>query len=168
VRWQSCPSSSSAPWLVVRRGGSASHIPAGSPATPPTAHPRPLPTRLLPQRAVGRGALLPCGYDEERSQPGCAAPRAKSEPLPPPAASWRACATQLHAHCEARSQPCALTALPCCQTRPAGFGGLYVSEEVGGAGLSRLDAAIIFEELSRGDVPTAAYLSIHNMVASGG
>ena len=62
----------------------------------------------------------------------------------------------------------ALPLLSCCQNHPAGFGGLYVSEEVGGAGLSRLDAAIIFEELSRGDVPTAAYLSIHNMVASGG
>ncbi|PRW32835.1 acyl- dehydrogenase [Chlorella sorokiniana] len=47
-----------------------------------------------------------------------------------------------------------------------GFAGLYVSEDVGGAGLSRLDAAIIFEALSWGCIPTAAYLSIHNMVAS--
>ena len=37
-----------------------------------------------------------------------------------------------------------------------------------GAGLGRLDAAIIFEELAWGCVPTAAYLSIHNMVAKGG
>jgi alkylation response protein AidB-like acyl-CoA dehydrogenase len=44
-----------------------------------------------------------------------------------------------------------------------GFAGLYVSEDVGGAGLSRLDAAIIFEALSWGCIPTAAYLSIHNM-----
>jgi hypothetical protein len=36
-----------------------------------------------------------------------------------------------------------------------------------GTGLSRLDAAIIFEALSWGDVPVAAYLSIHNMVCSG-
>ena len=35
-----------------------------------------------------------------------------------------------------------------------------------GSGLSRLDAAIIYEALSYGDVPVAAYLSIHNMVAS--
>ncbi|PSC72985.1 acyl-dehydrogenase [Micractinium conductrix] len=46
-----------------------------------------------------------------------------------------------------------------------GFGGMYVSDDVGGAGLGRLDAAIIFEELAWGCVPTAAYLSIHNMVA---
>jgi alkylation response protein AidB-like acyl-CoA dehydrogenase len=44
-----------------------------------------------------------------------------------------------------------------------GFGGIYVSEEHGGSGLTRLDAAMIFEELSRGCVATAAFLSIHNM-----
>ena len=32
-----------------------------------------------------------------------------------------------------------------------GFGGIYVRDEVGGSGLTRLDAAVIFEELSRGD-----------------
>jgi alkylation response protein AidB-like acyl-CoA dehydrogenase len=46
-----------------------------------------------------------------------------------------------------------------------GFAGVYVGEDVGGAGLSRLDAAIIFEELAAGCVSTAAYLSIHNMAA---
>ena len=44
-----------------------------------------------------------------------------------------------------------------------GFGGIYVREEHGGSGLSRLDAALIFEELSRGCIATAAFLSIHNM-----
>lgn len=44
-----------------------------------------------------------------------------------------------------------------------GFGGIYVREEFGGSGLSRLDAALIFEELSRGCISTAAFLSIHNM-----
>jgi alkylation response protein AidB-like acyl-CoA dehydrogenase len=44
-----------------------------------------------------------------------------------------------------------------------GFGGIYVREDVGGSALTRLDAALIFEELSRGDVSTAAFLSIHNM-----
>ncbi|MBX3430977.1 MAG: acyl-CoA dehydrogenase family protein [Hyphomonadaceae bacterium] len=44
-----------------------------------------------------------------------------------------------------------------------GFGGIYVREEYGGSGLTRLDAALIFEELSRGCVATAAFLSIHNM-----
>ena len=46
-----------------------------------------------------------------------------------------------------------------------GLAGIYTSENVGGAGLGRLDAAIIFEELSAACPSTAAYLSIHNMVA---
>src|ERR671918_28558 len=46
-----------------------------------------------------------------------------------------------------------------------GFAGIYAAEARGGAGLSRLDAAIIFEELATGCTSTAAYLSIHNMVA---
>jgi alkylation response protein AidB-like acyl-CoA dehydrogenase len=46
-----------------------------------------------------------------------------------------------------------------------GFAGIYISEDHGGAGLSRLDAAIVFEELAAGCTSTAAYISIHNMVA---
>ena len=46
-----------------------------------------------------------------------------------------------------------------------GFAGIYVGEAHGGTALGRLDAAIIFEELSYGDVSTAAFLSIHNMVS---
>lgn len=46
-----------------------------------------------------------------------------------------------------------------------GFAGIYVQEDVGGSALGRLDAAIIFEELSRGDVSTAAFISIHNMAS---
>jgi alkylation response protein AidB-like acyl-CoA dehydrogenase len=46
-----------------------------------------------------------------------------------------------------------------------GFAGIYVREDFGGAGLSRLDAAIVFEELAAGCTSTAAYISIHNMVA---
>ena len=44
-----------------------------------------------------------------------------------------------------------------------GLAGIYIGEDVGGSGMNRLDAAIIFEELSRGCTSTAAYLSIHNM-----
>ena len=44
-----------------------------------------------------------------------------------------------------------------------GFGGIYTQEEHGGSGLSRLDAVLIFEQLSRGCVSHAAFLSIHNM-----
>jgi alkylation response protein AidB-like acyl-CoA dehydrogenase len=46
-----------------------------------------------------------------------------------------------------------------------GFGGIYVKEDVGGSALSRLDAALIFEELAQGCTSTAAYISIHNMAA---
>ncbi len=47
-----------------------------------------------------------------------------------------------------------------------GFGGLYVSEENGGAGLSRLDATLVFEALSMACPSVAAFLSIHNMCAA--
>jgi alkylation response protein AidB-like acyl-CoA dehydrogenase len=46
-----------------------------------------------------------------------------------------------------------------------GFAGVYVREDVGGAGLSREDGTIIFEELAAGCTSTAAYISIHNMSA---
>lgn len=46
-----------------------------------------------------------------------------------------------------------------------GFGGIYVKEDVGGSALSRLDSALIFEELTQGCTSTAAYISIHNMAA---
>ena len=44
-----------------------------------------------------------------------------------------------------------------------GFGGLYVREENGGAGLTRLDATLVFEALSMACPSVAAFLSIHNM-----
>ncbi len=45
-----------------------------------------------------------------------------------------------------------------------GFLGIYTPEEYGGLGLSRLDASLIFEQLSQGCIATTAYLTIHNMV----
>jgi alkylation response protein AidB-like acyl-CoA dehydrogenase len=51
------------------------------------------------------------------------------------------------------------------QAADLGFGGIYVKDDVGGSGLGRLDAALVFEELSRGCVTTAAFISIHNMAA---
>ena len=47
-----------------------------------------------------------------------------------------------------------------------GFGGLYVRERSGGAGLSRLEATLIFEALSMACPSVAAFLSIHNMCAA--
>ena len=51
------------------------------------------------------------------------------------------------------------------QAAELGFAGIYVSEDVGGSALTRTDAALIFEQLSYGDVSTAAFISIHNMAS---
>ncbi|HCG5470333.1 TPA: acyl-CoA dehydrogenase family protein [Vibrio parahaemolyticus] len=45
-----------------------------------------------------------------------------------------------------------------------GFLSLYTPEEHGGLGLSRLDASIVFEQLSMGCTSTTAFMTIHNMV----
>lgn len=71
--------------------------------------------------------------------------------LAPFAAQWD---EDRHFPADALREACAL-----------GFGGLYVDEAHGGTGLSRLDAALIFEELARADPSTTAFLTIHNMVA---
>ena len=44
-----------------------------------------------------------------------------------------------------------------------GLGGLYVSDEMGGSGLSRLDATLVFEALAMACPSVSAFLSIHNM-----
>lgn len=49
------------------------------------------------------------------------------------------------------------------QAGELGLGGIYAKEDVGGSGLSRSDAVLIFEELAKGDTTIAAYISIHNM-----
>jgi alkylation response protein AidB-like acyl-CoA dehydrogenase len=46
-----------------------------------------------------------------------------------------------------------------------GLGGLYVSEDHGGTGLTRLDGTLVFEGLAMACPAVAAFLSIHNMVA---
>ncbi|MDX1704839.1 acyl-CoA dehydrogenase family protein [Pseudidiomarina sp.] len=45
-----------------------------------------------------------------------------------------------------------------------GFMGMYTPEEAGGFGMSRLDAALIFEQLAMGCTATTAMMTIHNMV----
>jgi alkylation response protein AidB-like acyl-CoA dehydrogenase len=44
-----------------------------------------------------------------------------------------------------------------------GFCGLYAPERVGGLGLPRLDAALVFEEMAAVDPSTTAFITIHNM-----
>ncbi len=51
------------------------------------------------------------------------------------------------------------------QAAALGFAGIYVGDDVGGSGLGRLDAALIFEELAAACPSTAAYISIHNMAS---
>jgi len=48
---------------------------------------------------------------------------------------------------------------------PLGMAAIYADEAHGGAGLSRLDGALIFEALAYGCPTISAYVSIHNMVA---
>ena len=52
------------------------------------------------------------------------------------------------------------------QAGELGFMGMYTPESAGGLGMSRLDASLIVEELSRGCTTTAAFLTIHNMATS--
>ena len=51
------------------------------------------------------------------------------------------------------------------QAAELGFGAIYVSEESGGIGLGRLEAALIMEAMAYGDPSTSAFISIHNMSA---
>jgi len=51
------------------------------------------------------------------------------------------------------------------ETGPLGFGGIYVAEDVGGSGLGRLDAVLIFEELAAACPAFSSFISIHNMAA---
>lgn len=51
------------------------------------------------------------------------------------------------------------------QAGELGFGSIYVSEESGGIGLGRLEAALIMEALAYGCPSTSAFISIHNMAS---
>ena len=44
-----------------------------------------------------------------------------------------------------------------------GFCGMYAAEDIGGLGLPRLDASLVFEEMAAVDPSTTAFLTIHNM-----
>ena len=51
------------------------------------------------------------------------------------------------------------------QSAELGFGAIYVSEEAGGIGLGRLEAALIMEAMAYGCPSTSAFISIHNMAS---
>ncbi|TKT79101.1 isobutyryl-CoA dehydrogenase [Aquamicrobium sp. LC103] len=51
------------------------------------------------------------------------------------------------------------------ETGTLGFGGIYVREDVGGSGLGRLDAVLIFEALAAACPGFSSFISIHNMAS---
>lgn len=51
------------------------------------------------------------------------------------------------------------------QAAELGFASIYVSEEAGGIGLGRLEAALIMEAMAYGCPSTSAFISIHNMAS---
>lgn len=46
-----------------------------------------------------------------------------------------------------------------------GIGGIYIKDDVGGSGMTRFDAALIFEALATGCPAVSSFISIHNMAA---
>jgi alkylation response protein AidB-like acyl-CoA dehydrogenase len=51
------------------------------------------------------------------------------------------------------------------KTAALGLGGIYVQEDIGGSGLTRFDATLVFEALATGCPAISAFISIHNMCA---
>jgi alkylation response protein AidB-like acyl-CoA dehydrogenase len=51
------------------------------------------------------------------------------------------------------------------ETGALGFGGIYIRDDVGGSGLGRLDAVLIFEALAAACPGFSSMISIHNMAA---
>lgn len=99
------------------------------------------------RRGVGLSATLGLGDDSLAFQQAAAA-YTKTH-LEPNAATWD------------REKTFPIEALR--EAAKLGFGAIYTSPEHGGSGLSRLDASLIFEQLSMSCASTAAFLSIHNM-----
>ena len=66
-------------------------------------------------------------------------------------------------HAAAWDEACSFPVEALRKAAALGLAGIYVRDDVGGSQLSRLDAAIVLEELAAGCASTAAYISIHNM-----
>lgn len=74
-------------------------------------------------------------------------------------------AKEMAPHAAAWDEDCTFPLETLRQAAGLGFAGILVREDVGGSGLTRLDAALIFEELAGACASTAAFLSIENMCA---
>ena len=72
-------------------------------------------------------------------------------------------AGEIAPHAAAWDEDCTFPVEALRKAAALGLAGIYVGDDVGGSQLSRLDAAIVFEELAAGCASTAAYISIHNM-----
>jgi alkylation response protein AidB-like acyl-CoA dehydrogenase len=102
--------------------------------------------------AVARRAFAPgvlYGLNDQEKQIVEVAKKFAESTLEPHAAEWDA---KGHFPVDALREAAAL-----------GFGGIYTSTDFGGSGMSRLEASLIYEQLSAADVSTTAYLTIHNM-----
>jgi len=73
--------------------------------------------------------------------------------------------SQFAPHAEQWDAECEFPVAALREAAALGLAGIYVGEEYGGSGLTRADAAVVFESLSTGCVSTSAYISIHNMAA---
>jgi alkylation response protein AidB-like acyl-CoA dehydrogenase len=74
-------------------------------------------------------------------------------------------AREMAPHAAAWDEDCTFPLETLRQAAALGFAGITVREDVGGSGLSRLDGALVFEELAAACASTAALLSIENMCA---
>ena len=82
-----------------------------------------------------------------------------------PSRAWRATSRQKRwrPHAAEWDEDCTFPLETLRKAAGLGFAGIFVREDVGLSGLSRLDAALIFEELAGACASTAAFLSIENM-----
>src|ERR1700678_4296125 len=106
---------------------------------------------IRPRRSKHRAARMDFELNEDQRAVEDAARRFAAERLAPYASEWYA---NEHFPVDVLREAAAL-----------GFASIYVKGDVGGSDMSRLDAAIIFEELSAGCTSTAAFISIHNMAS---
>ena len=102
-------------------------------------------------RGFNKSAVIDFELSEDQRAIQAAAQRFAAERLAPHAAEWDETS---HFPVDVMREAAAL-----------GFASIYIKGDVGGSEMSRLDAAIIFEELSAGCTSTAAFLSIHNMAS---
>ena len=105
---------------------------------------------LSPARAKGR-AMTQFDLTDDQRQIQEMAQKFTADAITPFAAEWD------EKHIFPRDTICAAAEL--------GFGSIYVSEESGGIGLGRLEAALIMEAMAYGCPSTSAFISIHNMAA---